>query len=226
MPGGLADLLDANRGHASRFRSRFDGVQDAQQPEAVTVCCADSRVLQDHMWGNETPGRLFTCSNIGNRAIQRTDAREVVSGDVLYPIHHTGTDLVIVVGHTGCGAITAAYDALTGNVSGPVGITHCLELITSLLEPGVQLLPSNVDRAAAVNRLVEYNVDRQLEWLGTSDDVPANVSLVGVVYDFQDVYSGARGEVNVINIDGERGIDELRKEHRAIAPRIERLWEY
>jgi carbonic anhydrase len=226
MPGALAALLDATRGHASRFLSRFDAVQDAQAPDAVTVCCSDSRVLQDQMWGNETPGRLFTCANIGNRVVQRTDDGDVISGDVLYPIHHTGTELVIVVGHTGCGAVTAAYDSLTEGVSGPSGIEHCLELVASQLEPGVERLPADLDRAAVVNRLVEYHVDRQLERLDACDDVHEDVTLVGAVYDFQDVYSGRRGEVHVINIDGERGVDELRESHPDIAPRIERRWEY
>ncbi len=226
MPDVLAELLAANEAHAERFRSRFDSVQDAQHPAAVTVCCSDSRVLQDHLWGNETPGRLFTCANIGNRVVQRTAAGDVVSGDVLYPLLHTGTDLAIVVGHTGCGAVTAAYDAVVGEVTEPSGLAHSLDLIASYLEAGVDLLPTDVDRTGAVNRLVEYNVDRQLERLDTSDDVPGEVTLVGVVYDFHDAYSDARGEVHVINIDGERGVDELRDAHRDIASRIERLWEY
>lgn len=226
MSGALAELLEANRGHARRFGSRFDSVQDAQRPAAVTVCCSDSRVLQDHLWGNETPGRLFTCANIGNRVVQRTGDGDVVSGDVLYPLLELETGLAIVVGHTGCGAVTAAYEDLVEGVSGPPGIAHCLDLLTSNLEAGVELLPSELDRSAAVNRLVEYHVDRQIERLQTSADVPGTVTLVGVVYDFQDVYPGVRGEVHVVNIDGETAVDDLRAAHPAIAPRIERLWEY
>lgn len=222
----LAELLEGNSTHASQFKSRFDDVQDAQRPVAVTVCCSDSRVLQDHLWGNETPGRLFTCSNIGNRVVQRTSSGEVVSGDVLYPLVHTGTDLAIVVGHTGCGAITTAYESLNGAISEPPGLTHCVDLLTGPLQAGVRLLPAGVDRTAAVNRLVEFNVDRQVEHLQASDHVAWDITVVGVVYDFQDVYSGGRGEVHVININGETSIDTLREEHPEIAPRVKRLWEY
>lgn len=223
----LAGLLASNADHASQFHTRFDEVQDAQRPDAVTVCCSDSRVLQDHLWGNDTPGRLFTCSNIGNRAVQRTDAGEVVSGDVLYPIHRAGTDLVIVVGHTGCGAITAAYDDLTGGrESDPAGIAHCLELLTGHLAAGVDRLPADVTRTEAVNRLVEYNVDRQVDRLIQSDDVSAEVTVAGVMYDFQDVYSGCRGEAYVINIDGVSAPDDLRTAYPAIAGRVERRWDY
>lgn len=219
-------LLRQNADHAEAFRTRFDDVQESQHPDAVTVCCSDSRVLQDHLWGNEDPGQVFTCSNIGNRVVQRTDAGEVVSGDVLYPLRHTGTETAIVVGHTGCGAVTAAYDDLTGGISEPPGITHCLDVLESRLEAGVEALPEDVAREDAVNRLVEYNVDRQAEFLLASDDVPDDVDVIGVVYDFQDVYGGHRGEVHVVNVGGETSVETLREEHPDLESRIDRLWEY
>ena len=222
----LVELLQQNEEHAETFSSRFDNVQDSQRPDVVTVCCSDSRVLQDHMWGNDQPGQIFTCGNIGNRVVQRTDDGEVVSGDVLYPIAHTGTDTAVVVGHTGCGAVTATYDALTDGVSDAPGIEHCLDLLKPLLEPGVDLLSDDLDRTEAINRLVEYNVDRQVEFLRESEDVPDGVEVVGVVYDFQDVYSERRGEVHVVNVDGETDVEKLRRDHPEVGPRIERLWAY
>ncbi|WP_117591224.1 carbonic anhydrase [Haloprofundus halophilus] len=226
MQRRFVHLLQRNANHAESFRSRFDDVQDSQHPEAVTVCCSDSRVLQDQIWGNEEPGHIFTCSNIGNRVVQRTDTGDVVSGDVLYPIAHTGTELAVVVGHTGCGAVTATYDALTDGVSDAPGIEHCLDILKPRLEAGVDALPSDVERAEAINRLVEYNVDRQVEFLVESDDVPESVDVVGVVYDFQDVYSERRGEVHVVNVDGETDVETLKREHPDVESRIDRLWEY
>jgi carbonic anhydrase len=222
----FVDLLENNAEHVREFESRFEDVQDGQKPEVVTVCCSDSRVLQDHIWGNDEPGALFTCGNIGNRVVQQTDAGTVVSGDVLYPIAHTGTETAVVVGHTGCGAVTATYDALTDGVSEPAGIEHCLDLLKPHLEPGVESLPEDVGRTEAINRLVEYNVDRQVEFLLGSDEVPEGVDVFGVVYDFQDVYSGRRGEVHVINVNGERDVEVLREDNAEIASRIERRWEY
>jgi len=222
----LVELLRGNAEHATEFQARFDGLQTSQHPDAVTVSCSDSRVLQDHMWGNDDPGRVFTCSNIGNRVVQRTAAGEAVSGDVLYPVEHTGTELVVVVGHTGCGAVTATYDHLTDGSSEPPGIEHCIGLLKPRLEPGVEAIPDDVDRAGAVNRLVEYNVDRQVEFLLDSEDVPDRVTVAGAVYDFQDVYGGRRGEIHVINVDGETDVGTLREGHPEIDSRFERLWEY
>lgn len=222
----VVEMLRGNSEHASVFQSRFDDLQDAQHPEAVTVCCSDSRVLQDHLWGNDEPGRLFTVSNIGNRVVQRTETGEVVSGDVLFPIRHTGTDTIIVVGHTGCGAVTAAYEDLTDGIAEPPGITHCLELLKPRLEAGVESLPADVGRTAAVNRLVEYNVDRQVEFLVDSEVVPEHVDIIGAVYDFQNVYDGRRGEVHVVNVNGYRTLEVLRDNHPEMGGRIARLWQY
>ena len=225
MHAVLEGLLRANADHADAFATRFDDVQTGQRPEAVTVCCSDSRVLQDHLWDNETPGRVFTCSNIGNRVVQRTAAGEAVSGDVLYPLLHAGTDLVVVVGHTGCGAVTAAYDDLTEGLDGPPGIDHCLSLLRPGLEAAIPRLPAGVDREGAVNRLVERNVDRQVARVQESPDVPGRVTAAGVVYDFQDVYPGRRGEVHLVNVDGESDVETLRERYPAVADRVNRLWE-
>ena len=222
----VVDLLAGNRQHAEAFHSRFDGLVDSQEPGAVTVTCADSRVLADHLWGNDEPGRLFTVANIGNRVVQSTDAGEAVSGDVLYPVEHTGTGAVVVVGHTGCGAVTATYDHLGDGLDEPPGIDHCIRLLAPRLEDGVQALPADIGRDAAINRLVEYNVDRQVEVLLGSDDVPPEVDVAGAVYDFQDAYDGRRGEVHVVNVDGETDVAALRERHPEQASRIRRLWEY
>ena len=220
------DLLKNNLNHAEVFNSQFDHLQESQQPDAVTICCSDSRVLQDHIWGNNEPGQLFSCGNIGNRVMQQTDSGEVVSGDILYPIVHTGTKTAIVMGHTGCGAVTATYDSLQKELSEPAGINHCLDLLKPHLQPALELLPDSINRAGTVNRLVEYNVDRQIDILRQSTDVPDDVDCLGVVYDFQDVYSGQRGEIHVVNINGETDTETLRAENPEIASRIERLWAY
>jgi carbonic anhydrase len=222
----FVDLLAGNDAHADAFDDRFGDVQDGQRPDAVTVCCSDSRVLGDHLWGNDTPGRLFSCDTIGNRTIQRRDGDTFVAGDVLYPLVETGTELAVVVGHTGCGAVGATYDAITGDLDAPPGIEYCVDLLRPALDDGVDDLPDDLDRAGAVNHLVEYNVDRQVDALVESEDVPDGVTVAGVVYDFQDVYGGRRGEVHVINLGGDRDPGRVEAAHPALADRASRLWTY
>jgi carbonic anhydrase len=222
----VIEMLAGNSRHTERIAGQFDGLQESQAPDAVTVCCGDSRVMQDAMWANDQPGYLFTHSNIGNRVVQETDAGPVVAGDVLYPLVHTGTETAIVVGHTGCGAVTATYEALTGGIDEPDGISYCVEVLETQLESALEQLPSGLSDDQAVNRLVEYNVDRQVEFLTESNDLPDPVTVVGAVYDFHDVYSTRRGEIHVVNVDGERDVEQLRTDHPDIESRISRNWEY
>jgi carbonic anhydrase len=230
MHRAVIDILQRNEDHTDEFQSRFEDVQDTQRPDVVTVCCSDSRVLQDRIWGNVEPGNIFTCANIGNRVIQQTDTGPAVSGDVLYPLEHTGTETAVVVGHTGCGAVTAAYQHLTGEAAGgdpePAGIAHCIDIISTRLSAGVELLPADLSDTEAINRLVEYNVDRQVEFLRESEDISDEVAIVGAVYDFQDIYSDSRGEAHVINIDGETDVETLRAAHPEVSSRINRRWMY
>ncbi len=219
----VRSLLSANLEHAKSFDDRFDHVQDGQQPSAVTICCSDSRVLQDHMWANDRPGEIFTCSNIGNRVTQRTGDGLAIAGDVLYPVEHTGTTTVIVVGHTGCGAVTATYNHLKSPLDEPRGIQACIERLKPGIREGMDELPADVDESQAINRLVEWNVDRQVEHLLYADVLPDDVDVIGTVYDFQDVYGGRRGEIHVINVNGTTSADQLRDDHPEISDRISRL---
>lgn len=222
----FVELLAGNDQHVAALADQLATVEDGQSPGAVTVCCSDSRVLQDHMWGNTDPGAVFTVSNIGNRVAQDTSEGEVVAGDVLYPLAHTGTRTAIVVGHSGCGAVTAAYGALTDGIDEPAGIEHCIDLLVRHLEPGVDSLPDDLDDEGAVNHLVEYNVDRQVDMLLDSDDVPEDTDVVGVVYDFQQAWGDERGRIHVINVNGDRDPESLADSHPDLADHVTRRWTY
>ncbi len=214
----ISELLEGNQSHVENFEGRFEDVQESQSPDYVTVCCSDSRVLQDAAWSNSTPGKIFTCGNIGNRVVQETPKGEVVSGDVVYPLAHTDTGTAVVMGHTGCGAVTAAYNSITDGLDEdePDGIEHSVSLIEHDLEEDVERLPGDIDDDEAVNRLVERNVDTQVEKLMESEDVPDDVDVVGCVYDFQDVYSSQRGKIHVINVNGDKDIESLRDDYPGI----------
>ena len=223
----VVEMLARNAEHAQKPDSRFDDIQNTQFPNAVTICCSDSRVLQDDMWGNDVPGEIFTVGNIGNRVTQPTSMGHLVSGDVMFPLWNTDTKVAVVVGHTGCGAVTTAFQYLTEDVIQPRGVKYCLEQLKPHLKEALSVLPeAELSDVAAINHLVEYNVDHQVSRLVGSEDVPEDVTVVGAVYDFQDVYSDQRGTVHVINVDGETDVARLRDENPDIADRIGRLWEY
>ncbi|NHN61171.1 MULTISPECIES: carbonic anhydrase [Halorussus] len=209
----LLDLLEGNREHVESLAAdHFDAVQDEQRPEVVSICCSDSRVSQEGMWTVAEPGRLFTPSNIGNQVWDEYDGERVVNGNLLYPLAHTGTETVAVVGHTGCGAVTAAYRAVTADESGDYpGIEKWVRSLVPVVEAGLddEAVDADADADAVVNQLVEYNVHRQVAFLREADALPASASVYGFVYDFQRVYGDVPGRTYLVNDDGETDPDAI-----------------
>jgi len=222
----LQELLERNARHVDALPpGYFDDVHDGQEPAAVSVCCSDSRVPQGGMWAVEEPGWLFTPSTIGSQVWDRHDGDLVVDGSVLYPLVHTDTRVAVVVGHTGCGAVTAALEATRTEVDAPPGIEKWVGLLRPVVEAGLADDRLDPDRGVGlVDQLVEYNVDRQVAFLRGSDDVPDQVAVFGFVYDFQGVYADARGRAYLVNADGETDVAVLRQRVPAeFEPHVERL---
>ncbi|MFB6155074.1 MAG: carbonic anhydrase [Haloferacaceae archaeon] len=224
----VIDLLAGNDRHTSDLPDDyFEAVRDEQRPPVVSVCCSDSRVSQEGMWDVEEPGWLFTPSNIGNQAWDERDGERVVSGNLLYPVAHTGTRTVVVVGHTGCGAVTAAYRAVTGGVVDDApGIEKWVESLVPVVEDGLAREDVDPDAGdgAVVNRLVEYNVDRQVAFLRDAAEIPDDATVFGFVYDFQCVYGDVPGRTYLVNRDGETDVDALTADlPDEYAPHVRRL---
>jgi carbonic anhydrase len=208
----LAELLERNARHTDSLPAdHFAAVQDGQEPAAVSMTCSDSRVSQEGMWAVDEPGWLFTPSTIGNQVWDREDGDLIVDGSLLYPLVNTGTEVVAVVGHTGCGAVTAALEAVQGESGAvPPGIAKWVDLLKPVVEDGLADDRVDPDRSASlVDQLVEYNVDRQVQFLRDSEPVPESVSIYGFVYDFQQVYGEVPGRTYLVNADGETDVETL-----------------
>lgn len=78
-------------------------VENGQHPYACIVSCADSRVVPEHIFSVGL-GALFTIRTAGNVI----GPYEIAS--VEYDVLHLHTPLVVVMGHTHCGAISAAVE--------------------------------------------------------------------------------------------------------------------
>ncbi len=202
----LEGLLKGNNTHVESLREdTYIGLEDEQHPDVVAVCCADSRVPQERMWGIDHPGTLFTPSTIGNQCWDVDREALIVDGGISYAVHHAGVEAIAVVGHTGCGAVAGAYQlATTGQTPGPRGVDLWLEQLRPVIEEALE--DDLVDTAAAkrqlINQLVEWNVDAQVRFLTESTDLPSDMPVYGFVYDFQRAYGDEIGRCYLVNLDG------------------------
>ena len=73
---------------------------EGQHPFAVVLCCSDSRVAPEIIFDQKL-GDLFVIRNAGNVV------DEDVLGSIEYAVEHLETPLVVVLGHSCCGAVTA-----------------------------------------------------------------------------------------------------------------------
>ncbi|MBP0966898.1 MAG: carbonic anhydrase [Oscillospiraceae bacterium] len=92
-----AQTLTADVSPAALLRASRHG----QQPYAVIVTCSDSRVIPEMIFSAGI-GDLFVIRVAGNVI----DPHQL--GSIEYAAEHLGTGLIVVLGHTHCGAVEAA----------------------------------------------------------------------------------------------------------------------
>lgn len=211
----LETLLARNQAHVDRLEAdRLAKLEDGQAPSVVSICCSDSRVSQEGMFSATEPGWLFSPSTIGNQAADLVEGERVVDGNLLYPVQHTGTRTIAVVGHTGCGAVTAAYDAYRGQGAELApGIARRIALIEPIVTRAVEQgrVDVEADTAQVVDQLVEVNVHEQVAFLRSSPEIPDDADVYGFVYDLHRRYGGPRGRAYLVNADGVQDPDRLRE---------------
>ena len=171
----LKNLLNGNReyiatgsfsGDVSASRRAENAA--AQKPRAAIVTCSDSRVIPEVVFSAGT-GELFVVRTAGNVI----GAHEFASLE--YAIDHLHVETVIVMGHTGCGAVKAA---IRGETEGAVGV------ITKQIRDAIGSETEPVKACA-------LNVRQGVEMLKKRIDGD-NVAVAGAVYDI------LSGEVKLI----------------------------
>ena len=160
---------DFSSGRAARAKS--------QAPIAAILSCADSRVSPELLF-DQAPGDIFVMRVAGN----------IVNNDLLasleYGIEFLGAPLVMVLGHSACGAVDAAIKVLKTKVVLP---GHLPELIGAI-KPSVVAAQKMKSGELIDNATVE-NVRRQVARLKAAGPVvqkryaEKKIDIVGGVYD-------------------------------------------
>jgi carbonic anhydrase len=129
----LARLRDGNRrfaaGEVSRERLSIDRraeLAQAQDPIAIVLGCSDSRVPAEIVF-DQGLGDLFVIRVAGNIVAPSQ------VGSVEFAAERFGTPLVVVLGHSGCGALKAALEGLRR----PGPKSHNLRSIVDRVRPAV-----------------------------------------------------------------------------------------
>ncbi len=133
---------DAPRLEAISTRARRDALVGGQTPFAVVLSCSDSRA----------PAELVFDCGLGDLFVVRVAGNIVapsIIGSVEFAVSTFGTELVVVMGHTRCGAIDVTLDALEGTRS---PISDNVRDIVERIQPSVVELARDRPRTPELER--------------------------------------------------------------------------
>ncbi len=155
-----------------------------QSPFAIVLSCADSRVPVELIF-DQGIGDLFVVRVAGNIA------QPSQLGSIEYAATQLGTPLVVVLGHTHCGAVAAAVDALSSEAQHP---SPNLRAIVGCITPALKGLcsDSDSDRNDLIAVGVRANVRASVEALERGSSIigdlitAGELTVVGAVYSLED----------------------------------------
>ncbi len=100
LVSGNQRFLDEKTIHPHQNKQTVLANQEAQHPFAVVLTCSDSRVSPEILF-DQGIGDLFVIRNAGNLI------SDIDMGSIEYAVEHLDAKLIVVLGHTECGAIKA-----------------------------------------------------------------------------------------------------------------------
>ena len=169
----IAKLIEGNAAYLLKDdekisqNKRSDTAANGQQPYAVVITCSDSRV----------PAELIFDAGIGELFVIRT-AGNVISnyelGSIEYGAEHLHAPLVVVLGHTNCGAVAAA---LSGEAHG-----HIADIVDEISA----CLPEHCEAAQAEILNVENSIARiRASEIMQELEAAGEVTILGAIYDIE-----------------------------------------
>lgn len=161
---------------------------DGQQPKALMISCADSRVVPEHIMQAQ-PGDLFVCRNAGNIVPPFATQNGGVSSTVEYAVAALGVRDIIVCGHSDCGAMKALVNPeMTVNMPNVAAWLRHSSAAKSVLEASYP----NLENGSAVRAASLENVVVQLAHLRTHPSVAAGIARGEIALHgwFVDIHAG------------------------------------
>jgi carbonic anhydrase len=139
----MEKLMEGNGRFVQGLRKQYDFIArrkellEGQHPFATILTCSDSRVRPEYIF-DANIGEIFNIETAGNVV----DA--IALGSIEYGVGHLHTPVLMVLGHTRCGAVTACCQS-GGELAGNLGE------IMKRIEPAASKTDKNVDAAIVEN---------------------------------------------------------------------------
>lgn len=182
-----ADLAEGNRRfmagkpRARQLVSLRNSLAKGQQPKVIVLACSDSRVAPELIF-DKSLGELFVVRSAGNVA----DAIGV--GSIEYAVEHLGSSVLVVLGHSKCGAVTAAC-------SREKMPTPNLQAIVDKIDPAVAAAAKSAEGDALIEAAIKQNVHQSARDLLAASEVLRHFADQGKLTVFEAEYQLETGAV-------------------------------
>lgn len=178
-----------NYSHDKDFQSLLNITKDKQHPFASFLSCSDSRAPVELLF-DQALGDIFSVRLAGNIASDKA------IGSLEFSSKYLGSKLIVVMGHSSCGAVKAACDDFKDG--------HIGEII-NFIKPSIRhekTVLNQEDRTSKnpdfVEKINVLNVKHQIETIVRQSDIlndmleARQIGIVGSIYDL------ATGKVNFL----------------------------
>lgn len=162
--GNTRFVTNVSSDYPGDIYSKRPELVEIQAPFAIVLGCSDARV----------PAELIFDQGLGDLFVIRVAGNIVAPsgiGSIEFAALNFGTPLVIVLGHSGCGAITATIEVLTGRSEIP---SHNLHSIVKRIRPSVETLLSTElrnNQKDLVKHCVRANVRSSVEHISSGSPI-------------------------------------------------------
>lgn len=179
--------------HPNQSRARVQELTKGQHPQAIILSCSDSRVPPELLFDSGL-GDLFVIRSAGHTV------DDMALASIEYAVEHLGANLIVVMGHTACGAVKATLGTPADKSAGSSNLDALVAQIranltkrqeTSSSDPlVVSPVRANVD-GTAESLLARSKILREKRHEGKIDIVSAIYKLDGGVVEFWPAPEGA-----------------------------------
>lgn len=189
------------------YLQEVESTVGGQHPYAVILTCSDSRVPPEILF-DESIGRLFIIRVAGNIVTPE------ILGSIEYAAEHLGTQLLVILGHSKCGAVNAAV----AGGEAPPNIASILKHI----QPSINLAKSEkIDSEHFTDFVIHRNVLYQIKATMQESDVLKELAHKGTFHIAGALYNVSNGEVTFMPEEQTTPSNSGEKPHSETAPKEE-----
>jgi len=173
---GNERFLEEKSIHPHQNKQSVLANQDGQKPFAVVITCSDSRVAPEIVF-DQGIGDLFVIRNAGNLI------SDIDMGSIEYAIEHLDTKLIVVLGHTECGAIKAYINDKDGAYK--KHFNHIDNIVETISEENEEIEADKVKpKATNYSGAIDANIKHSVKLIQDNQLIKEhNIKIVSMKYD-------------------------------------------